>query len=108
MIAMAKRFVCAADEVWRLQRGSEADCVFFQRMVNGGERITDRGTRQGTWVCAPGGVVLARVSSRDIDHVLATLERGLDAWDELPDDLKRIPADAGIEPEHRWEHNRPA
>ena len=42
---MAKRFVCAADEVWRLQRGSDADCVLFQRWSNGGERITDRGSR---------------------------------------------------------------
>ncbi len=80
MIEAARRhFVCAADEVWRLQRGSEADCVFFQRMVNGGQRITDRGTRQGTWVCAPGGVVLARCNTRDIDQVLAALDQGLAA-----------------------------
>ena len=51
--------MCAADEVWRLQRGSEADCVFFQHMVNGGKRITDRGSRQGVWVCAPRGLLLS-------------------------------------------------
>ena len=107
MIAAARRFTCAADEVWRLQRGSEADCVFFQRMVNGGERITDRGSRQGTWICAPGGVVLARTGSRDPDQVLATFERAWAAWEELPEEAKRVPEDAGLEPEHRWEASYP-
>ena len=107
MIEATQNFVCAADEVWRLQRGSQADCVFFQRMVTGGERITDRGSRQGTWICAPGGVVLARFNTRDVDKVLETLERGLAAWRELPDEQRRLPADAELEPEHRWEHSYP-
>ena len=110
MIAATRRFVCAADEIWRLQRGSEADCVFFQRMVNDGQRITDRGTRQGTWVCAPGGVVLARCNTRDIDQVLAALDQGLAAWEELSEAERHLPSDvgdAGIEPAHRWEHSYP-
>jgi hypothetical protein len=105
--ARAADFVCAADEVWRLQRGSEADCIFFQRVVTGGKRITDRGTRQGTWILSPGGEVLARTNTRDVDKVLATFEEGLAAWNELPDERRRLPADAGLEPQHRWESSRP-
>ncbi|MEE8467489.1 MAG: hypothetical protein V3T22_03495 [Planctomycetota bacterium] len=107
MIELSDRFVCAADEVWRLQRGSEADCVFFQRMVNGGKRITDRGSRQGTWLCAPGGVVLARVNSRDTEKVLATMERALAAWEELPEEQRHVPADADLESRKRWEDSFP-
>lgn len=56
---------------------------------------------------APGGVVLGRVNSRDIDNVLATLERGLEAWTELPADQKRVPEGVKLEPQHRWEHSYP-
>lgn len=100
-------FVCAADEVWRLQRGSEADCVFFQRVVTGGERITDRGSRQGTWILSPGGDVLARTNTRDSGGVLAAMKKGLAAWNELPAERRRLPADVDLQPRHRWEDSRP-
>jgi len=107
VIELALRFVCAADEVWRLQRGSEADCVLFQKMVNGGKRITDRGTRQGTYVFAPGGKLLARTSSRDVDAFVEALERGLAAWEELPDPDKRLPEGLELEAAQRWESSYP-
>ena len=107
VIALAERFVPAADEVWRLQRGSDADCRFFQRSVNGGELVTDKGTRQGIWVFAPSGRLLASVSSNSADAVLAMLERGLAAWDELDEEQRRLAPDAELEPAFRWEHNRP-
>jgi len=99
--------VCAADEVWRLQRGSEADCVLFQRMINGGERITDRGSRQGMWLCAPSGKLLANINTRNVERVLETLERGLAAWKALPAEARRLPDDVALEPEHRWEGSWP-
>ena len=107
MIEAAKRFVCAADEVWRLQRGSEADCVYFQQTVNNGERITDRGSRQGMWILAPGGVVLASINSRDVDKVLKTLDEGFAAWNALDPERMRIPESANLDPEHRWEDSLP-
>ena len=108
MIELSRHFVCAADEVWRLQRGSEADCVLFQKMVNGGERITDRGSRQGTWIFSPGGRVLGRVNSRDVAKVRATLESALEAWEEVPPAERRLPADVELASAHRWESNHPA
>lgn len=97
----------AADEVWRLQRGSDADCLFFQRMVNGGEPITDKGTRQGIWVGTAGGVLLAHVNSLSADTVLGMLDRGWKAWQELPEERRHLPEDAGLVPAHRWEMSRP-
>lgn len=107
VIAATDDFVCAADEVWRLQRGSEPDCVFFQEMVTGGDRITDRGTRQGSWVIAPSGMVLARVNTRDVDKQLEMMERGLAAWAALRDDQRRLPDDTGFDTMHRYEDFRP-
>lgn len=107
VIALSKQFVCAADEVWRLQRGSEADCIFFQKMVNGGERITDRGTRQGTWICAPSGRVLARTGSRQVEEFLETMKAGLARWAELAPEEKRVPEGVELQAEHRWEMNYP-
>jgi len=104
---MAKRFVCAADEIWRLQRGADADCLMFQSIVTGGERIRDRGTRQGTWVIAPGGALLAFTNSRDPQRVLAALQLGLDAWEQLSDAQRHLPADVDLTPAHRWEQSLP-
>lgn len=102
-----ERFVCAADEVWRLQRGSDDDCVFFQRATNGGERILDRGTRQGTWVFAPDGTLLGHVNSRSVEAQRQVLETALERWAALPDEARHVPADARIDPGHRWEDSFP-
>lgn len=107
MRAAAGAFVCAADEVWRLQRGSEPDCVFFQQMVNGGRRITDRGSRQGLWVLAPGAGVLARCNTRNVETVLAAMRSGLERWDALDDAGRSLPSGARIDTGHRWEQSYP-
>lgn len=108
MVARARDFACAADEVWRLQRGSDADCILFQRWTNAGRRITDPGTRQGFWVFAPGGEVLGRINSRSPERVTRMLDAALDRWNELSDEArspsKDIPA---AEPAHRWEDGYP-
>jgi hypothetical protein len=104
---LAASFVPAADEVWRLQRGDDADCRFFQRAVNGGELITDGGSRQGIWVFAPSGKLLANVNSLSPDTVGDMLERGLAAFAELPQEELQ-PADvAELTHAHRWEDNYP-
>ena len=107
VVEAARSFTCAADEVWRLQRGSEADCVFFQRAVNGGQRITDRGSRQGFWIFAPSGRLLAHCNTRAVDTVLATFARGLAAFEELEPSERRLAEGVVLEPEHRWERYYP-
>ncbi len=93
--------------MWRLQRGSEADCLLFQRWSNGGKRITDRGTRQGFWVFTPSGQVLGRINTRSSERVLAMLDEALERWRSLPPSARQLAGDV-IDPEHRWEQGYPA
>lgn len=81
--------------------------MFFQRTVNGGKRITDRGTRQGIWVLSPGGVLLSRINTRNIDKLVQALEAGLSAWEALPEELRHLPEGTDITPKHRWEQSWP-
>jgi len=107
VLAAAKAFLPAADEVWRLQRGGDAECLFFQRAVNGGKPIVDNGTRQGIYVMAPSGQVLARVNSLKAEAVLAMMEKGLAAWKALPEEARHLPEEADIHGAERWEDSRP-
>jgi hypothetical protein len=107
VLAAARDFLPAADVVWRLQRGGDAECLFFQRAVNGGEPITDNGTRQGIYVMSPSGRVLARVNSLDADRVLTMMADGLAAWKELPAAERRLDPAALLDGEERWEGSRP-
>jgi hypothetical protein len=108
LIQLAKRFVPAADEVWRLQQGSDPECDFFQRMAEHGHYGGRPGqTRQGIYVCSADGTFLASVNSNNPDRVLATLERGLKAWEELPAEQKRLSPLSEIKPRHRWEDSFP-
>lgn len=108
MIQIAKKFVPAADEVWRLQQGTDPECVFFQEMAEHGHYGGRPGTtRQGIYVCSPDGTFLASINSNDPDRVLAMLERGLKAWEELPAEKRRLSANSEIKPRHRWENSFP-
>lgn len=120
LAAAARAFVTAADENWRLQRGSDAECRHFQVMANqghyggggGGGSSGDgsgggSGTRQGIYAAAPSGKLLASINSLDADAVLATLERGLAAWEALHDAERWLPDDADVAPAHRWEQSYP-
>jgi hypothetical protein len=108
VIQASEDFVCAADEVWRLQRGSEADCVFFQHTVNRGERILTRSSYQGTWVIAPSGQLLSHVNTRNVEKQLEVLQAGLDAWDELTPAERLVDPNLDLASAHRWEVNLPA
>ena len=100
-------FVPTADEVWRLQRGGDAECLFFQRAVNGGKVISDNGTRQGIYVMALSGKTLARVNSLDAERVLLMMQEGLAAWELLPDEERWLPDDFELQGEERWESSMP-
>jgi hypothetical protein len=108
IIQLTKQFVPAADEVWRLQQGSDPECVFFQQMAEHGHYGGRPGTtRQGIYVCSPSGKFLSSINSNDPNRVLAMLERGLKAWEELPADEKRLSPNSAIKPRHRWENSFP-
>lgn len=90
-----------------MQRGGDPECLFFQRAVNGGKPITDNGTRQGIYVMAPSGEVLARVNSLKADRVLKMMQEGLQTWQELPEGRRHLAPDADLRGEERWEDSRP-
>jgi len=66
--SLAKRFVPVTDEVWRLQRGTDPECRFFQSFADRGHYRGGGGTRQGIYVVTPGG------SSHMIPDVLRAVE----------------------------------
>lgn len=108
IIKLTKQFVPAADEVYRLQQGDDPECVFFQEMADHGHygnRIG--GTRQGIYVCTANGKFLASINSNNPDSVLAMLERGLKAWEKLPEEQKRLSPLSVFKPRHRWEDSFP-
>ncbi len=108
IIQLTKQFVPAADEVWRLQQGSDPECVFFQAMAEHGHYGGRPGqTRQGIYVCSPSGKFLASINSNNPASVLAMLERGLQAWAKLPAEEKRLSPLSEIKPRHRWEDSFP-
>lgn len=106
VIEASRQFVTATDEVWRLQRGDDTECRFFQTMVRGEPGLM-QGSHQGTYVCAPSGRLLARINSLRADDVLRTIEEGWRRWQELGS-ADRVLADASrVRPEHRWEQSCP-
>ncbi len=105
---MAKHFVTAADEVWRLQRGTDPECALFRAMAEEGHYGGQPGsTRQGIYVCAPSGTFLASINSTRPERVLAMLEQALAAWRDLPEEKRYLDADTNVRPTHRWEHSYP-
>lgn len=84
---LAARFVPVADEVSRLQRDPDADCVFFRgfcELGHYGGRTKPSATRQGIYAVTSTGALLASVNSRDATEVGRMLERALARFDALP------------------------
>lgn len=107
MQALLSRFIPAADEVTRLQRGSEPEPRLFQafcELGHYGGRTAPTGTRQGIYVITPSGKLLTSWNSRRVPEVLRRLRLALDAWEAMPDE-ERYPSEplaAGARPEDRY------
>ena len=109
VIELSEKFVPTADEVWRLQNGSDPECVFFQKMAEHGHYGGRPGkTRQGIYVCTPGGEFLASINSTRAERVLEMMRRGLKAWDNLPENERHLVSSAEGKPRHRWVDSFPA
>ena len=96
----------AADEVWRLQRTKDPDCVLFRSMVRGHDQPS-RTTMQGFYVFSPGGARLGARNSRNPDAMARMLEQALRRWKELPAAQRKLPEGTRITPNHRWEDSYP-
>jgi hypothetical protein len=94
---MAAQFICAADEVGRLQSGDDAECRLFQQIAEQGHYagITrPSATRQGTYATTAGGVFLASWNSNDPRYVAQKLRVALDRWKQLAPGERKRGADA--------------
>ncbi len=85
--ALAKQFIPAADEVWRLQHRKDLDCLFFQGFSEEGHyggRSQPSSTRQGIYCCSPSGRFLGSVNTTDPRRMERMLRDALAKWKALP------------------------
>lgn len=99
----------AADEVGRLQRGGDAECRFFQGIMEQGHyggRTAPTGTRQGTYAVTPGGAFLASVNTRRAKDMARMLERALAAWEAM-EPAERLGDAIELDAAQRFERHYP-
>lgn len=94
--------------MWRLQRSNDLDARFFQKMADEGHYQKAGGTRQGIYVCSPSGKLLSSINSLNPDHVLETIQLGLEKWRSLTEKEKLLPEGVSISTNHRWENSFPS
>lgn len=108
MIKFTSHFIPAADEVFRLQLGSEPECRLFQKMAELGHYGGRKGyTRQGIYVCTPNGEFLASCNDTHAQGVLTMLKEGLSQWNKLLPPQRRLQPETDISAVHRWEDSSP-
>lgn len=83
---LVARFIPAADEVYRLQTGDDAECVLFQKIAEQGHyagRTQPSSSRQGTYATTADGTLLASWNNNNPRRVAEKLREALEAWDRL-------------------------
>jgi hypothetical protein len=109
VLALAQRFLPAADEVHRLQSGDTAECRVFQAVAEQGHyagRTEPSSTRQGIYALSPSGRFLASVNSRRPESVAGMLRTALEQWEALPD-AERLGGEEAQPAPWRWESEYP-
>ncbi len=76
-------------------------------MANKGHYRRVGGSRQGIYVCSPGGKLLASINSLNPDDVLKMIDDGLDKWNDLPLSERQLPENYKPQTVHRWEDSYP-
>jgi hypothetical protein len=83
---LAAKFIPAADDVMRLQRGEDAECRLFQKIAEQGHFANPKdreATRQGTYVTTADGTFLASWLDNDPRVVARKLREALNNWNRL-------------------------
>ena len=106
LLKLARKFVPATDEVWRLQREADPDCRLFRQLVRGHDRPSQT-TMQGFYVFSPGLVCLGSANSRRPERMARMLEEALQRWEGLPESQRHLPKGTDLTTRHRWEDSYP-
>ena len=106
LIAATRDFVVATDEVWRLQRGTDAESRHFQKMADQGHYGGGNGTRQGIYVLTARGDLLASANSLNPKAILRVTEEGQLAWAKTTAEQRTLPDGWTLE-RRRWEDSYP-
>jgi hypothetical protein len=88
--------VPCADEVNRLQRGKDPECVLAQKVFEQGHyagRTKPTDTRQGVYATSPSGVLLASINTNNPKAMAAMLGRALDKWNSMPEAERLLAGD---------------
>ena len=99
----------AADEVWRLQNGEDAECRLFQRFCDKGHYNREGSTRQGFYVVTARGDLLGSTNTRNPRRLRSMLEQALFRFAAVPAELRGL-ADADraeLEALWRWADEYP-
>jgi hypothetical protein len=83
---LLKKFIPAADEVSRLQRGKDTESRLFQAFAEHGHykgRFKPSNTRQGMYAVTPNGQFLASCNTRHAKTVAKMLHRALERFDKI-------------------------
>ena len=106
LIDATRQFVAVTDEVWRLQRGTDAECRHFQAMADQGHFGGTGGTRQGLYVMTPSGKLLASSNYLTAAKAMETLTAGLAGWERKTARERLAPPEATLAG-RRWESSHP-
>ncbi len=94
-----------ADEVHHLQTGQGPEGDLFRKIAEQGHyagRTKPTGTRQGIYMTAPNGVLLASVNTNDPRRMAETLEKALAQWKSLAKSERLLEKDPDPQPTDRW------
>ncbi len=100
--------MACTDEVYRLQRGEDPDCKYFQKIAEQGHYKGRKGqSQQGIYVCSADGTFLASINSNSADAVLKTLGKGLNEFAKLSEKSRSKFANDLVKANFRWERYFP-
>ena len=78
---LAEQFIPAADEVKKLERGSDAASRFFQKIAK--RHLRGVSSTQGTYLVTPSGILLDSGHTLNANEMVPFLETGLKKWKGL-------------------------
>ncbi len=96
MQKLARKFIPATDEVWRLQNRSDLECRFFQGFSEGGHyggRSRPTSTRQGIYCCTPAGRFLGSINTSRPAAMANMLKAALAKWRAIPQEKRLLAYD---------------